>query len=131
MNALGGETGERPVESLEQSFTGENLLVLLGRDGIHQVDWLVRRIVEAVDDLIDGSLLDACCRQAVLDCGIRKASGVLLSAESLLGGRGDDVSIHDQGRRRIVSLRDPVFPLLETGPVRLLERNGVFKSANS
>ena len=84
-----------------------------------------------MSNFIDISLLDTCCRQAVLDRGIRKASSVLLSAEPLLGGCGDYVSVYDQSRGRIVPLRDPVFALLETGPVRLLEWNGVFKSANS
>ena len=72
MNAIGGEIRERPVESLEQCLAGEDLPVLLGRDGVHQVHGAVRRVVEAVRDLIDVARLDAGCRQAVLDRPVRE-----------------------------------------------------------
>src|SRR5947209_20311 len=59
-----------------------------------------------------------------------KVSGMFLSRKPLFGGSGDAHAIDDQGRCRIVALRNPVLPLRKARPVGFLKRDRVFQAAN-
>jgi len=70
-----------------------------------------------MSQLINVRWLDTRCRQAVPDRALGEIPRMLLSAEPLLGRRGNDFPVDHQCYRRIVPLRDAVFTLLQTGPM--------------
>ena len=66
-------------------------------------------VVEAVRDHVDVPHADAGLVQAVLDGFLRERVGVLLGAEALLGGGGDDAPIGENRRGAVQALDDALL----------------------
>ena len=124
MNLVGGKAGEMLLHFGEQLFARENLFVLLGGRGVEHERSAIRRVVEAVRDFVDVADLDAGGIEAVLDRVDREIAGVLFAAEALFGGAGDDFAVDQQDGGRIVALRNAIFALFESRPMRLF-LNGI------
>src|SRR5579863_3861933 len=56
---------------------------------------------------------------------------MFLAAEALLLGGCNDNAIHNQGGSSIHALANAIFAIVEAGPMRLFERNGIFQPADS
>jgi hypothetical protein len=90
-----GELGEGPV---------------LGAGHVHDIPAITGEITEAlpvkwqrgVGDVVDVARRDPCTLQAVFERSGRKPRLVLDAAEPLLGGRGDQLAIHDNAYRALV-----------------------------
>ncbi len=53
------------------------------------------------------------------------------AVEAFFGGGGQGDAVDHQRSGGVVTLRDSIFTLLQTRPVRLFEGHGLFQAANS
>ena len=82
-------------------------------------------------DFIHIAQCDAPFVKAIGDGADWEVTGMLFSTEALFGCSGDQLTVNKQGSSRVVSLRDAIFAFLEIWPIGLLERNGLFETADS
>src|SRR5437764_12377923 len=106
-----------PCERLPRQDVAVQLRVLL----VRCVERPVRRVVERVRDLVDVAAVEPRDREARLDRAERERSGVLPPADAFLGDGRNALAVDDERRRRVVTLRDPVFAFLVAGPLLALE----------
>src|SRR6266446_3993621 len=131
LNALRRESREIPLGESQQRRPGKNLVIQLGRRGVDRVRSLVRRVIERVHHEIDIVERQSCLAEAIADGARRKAPAVFLAVEAFLRGSGHRHTIHDQGGRGVMALRDSVLALVQTRPLSLLEGRGLFQTTYS
>src|SRR5438128_7740041 len=122
MDPLRGEVREIAAQQREQRLPGVHVAIQVVRPGIEGVDRRVRRVVEAVRQVVDLVYRDARLGQAAGDCAPREGTGMLASVDPLLGDGGDNRTVDHEGSGRVVTLRDAILALVEPRPTRPLER---------
>ena len=127
VNFVGAKTGEMLLDLCDQVFSRENLIVLFGAGGVEKESCAIRRVVKTVGDLVDLICGDSGRAEAILNRADREVSGMLFATEAFLGSASHNFAINQQDSRGIMSLRNAILAFLETRPVSLLERNGIFK----
>src|SRR5256885_16299885 len=93
MDPLRGEVREIARHQREQRLPGVHVAIQVVRPRIEGVDRRVRRVVEAVRQLVDLVYRDARLGQAAGDCAPREGTGMLPSVDPLLGDSGDNRTV--------------------------------------
>ena len=84
VDAAGGKSRIMAMNQAKQRRSRENLPIQLARRLIQRVDFLVRRVIEGVDNLIDTVDSQAGVLQAIGSRSDGKRAGVLLAGMPLL-----------------------------------------------
>src|SRR5580658_11319976 len=114
MDVFFGKFRRELLKLIEQGLPREYLVEELAAHRIERINLLIGRVVERMSNFGHVAELEPRVTQAKVYCGLRKSSRMLTAIETLLGGRGDDSAIHDQGGSGIMTLRNPVFAFVET-----------------
>src|SRR4051812_41451853 len=120
-----------PPDRLQERLFGIDLAVACRTDRVDGICGRVRRIIESMGDFINFVEPEPGLFETVFDRLTWKIATVFFTIETLFSRGRDDDAVHDERRGRVMALRHAVFAVVETRPVFLLKRNGIFQAADA
>src|SRR5690348_3413163 len=115
----------------EHGFTRVDILVQSSGQWIEKIGRAMRGEIKSMHDLIHIAQGDATFLETIGDGADREVAGMLSSTEPLFGRGGNQFAVNEQCSSGVMSLRNAILALFQIWPVSLLERNGLFETADS